>query len=101
MSERGEGLAAAMRLMDRAKELGFVFARAGFGEDAPIIGERETDCWTDSIIINGFRGDCSATRVRKSSLTADGLPNIDQVFGNAVVVLRVACEWPCERGGAE
>ena len=58
----------AKRLLDYAKQGGFVFQRTATGEDAPLVGHRVSDGCVDLIHIEGFNRDCFAWRKRMSSL---------------------------------
>ncbi|MGH3693294.1 MAG: hypothetical protein ACRDRX_04715 [Pseudonocardiaceae bacterium] len=58
----------AKRLLDYAKQGGFVFQRTAAGEDAPLVGHRVSDGYVDLIHIEGFSSDCFAWRKRMSSL---------------------------------
>lgn len=49
----GPDVAAAKRLLDRAKEGGFTFQRVAPGEDGPVLGVRETVGWRDEILLGG------------------------------------------------
>jgi hypothetical protein len=61
-------LAAAKRLLDRAKNQGFSFQRVAPGPDGPLFGQRETIEYRDEMYLGGFGDFCHATRARKSSL---------------------------------
>ena len=56
---------AAKRLLDTAKDAGFVFVRIAPGEDGPLRGIRETVNWVDEIYLAGFGDSCSAVRRRR------------------------------------
>lgn len=88
-------LAAAQRLVDEAKGLGFRFERIGTGEDAPLQGKRDGMNYVDEIYLAGFHRDCTAIRRRRSSLIVPGgLPVAERVEGDALtVLLRVLDEW--------
>ncbi|PZS23010.1 MAG: hypothetical protein DLM60_03385 [Pseudonocardiales bacterium] len=89
-------VAAAKRLLDLAKDRGFIFTRTAPGEDGPLIGRRETIEYRDQIYLAGFGDSCHATRVRKSGLLMPGgLPTIERAIGDAVTVLHaVVTDWP-------
>jgi len=89
-------LAAAKRLMDLAKDQGFVFQRVALGEDGPLLGVRESLEYRDQIYIGDFYSGCSATRARKSSLIIPGgMPVTARVEGEALIVLHtVVSDWP-------
>ncbi len=89
-------LAAAKRLLDRARDAGFTFQRIAAGEDGPLIGRRDTLDYRDQIYLAGFGDSCHATRVRKTTLLIpSGLPIIDRVIGDALTVLHtVVTDWP-------
>jgi len=88
-------LAAAERLLDAAKELGFTFQRIAPGPDGPLLGVRETAGYRDTCYLSGFGEGCSATRTRKYSLIVPGgLPVAAQVSGDALTVLHtVVSDW--------
>ncbi len=90
-------MAAAKRLLDTAKDSGFAFQRTGPGEDAPLLGVRESVEWVDEIILAGFwqPDSCCAVRRRRSSLIVPGgLTLAAEVSGDALTVLQtVVCEW--------
>ena len=104
MSLRGTGivgadgpeLAAAKRLLDLARNQGFVFQRIAPGEDGPLLGVRVSLEYHDKIYLGGFYSSCTATRARKSSLIVPGgLPVAARVEGEAPIVLHtVVCDWP-------
>jgi hypothetical protein len=94
MTESPE-LAAAKRLLDLARDQGFVLQRIAPGEDGPLVGRRETVHYRDQIYLAGFEDSCRATRARKSSLLLPGgLPITEQVTGSAVEVLIAVADWP-------
>jgi hypothetical protein len=88
---------AALRLLDDAKDRGFTFERTGPGEDAPVLGVRETVEWIDEIVLAGFweAESCCAVRRRRSSLLVPGgLPVAQRVSGDALTVLHtVLSDW--------
>jgi hypothetical protein len=90
-------LAAAKRLLDRAKSDGFAFERVAPGEDGPLLGVRESVQWRDEILLSGFwdQDSCHAVRrLRSSLLVAGGLPVAQRVHGDALTVLHtVLCDW--------
>ncbi|MGH3766557.1 MAG: hypothetical protein ACRDTX_15655 [Pseudonocardiaceae bacterium] len=92
------GLAAAKRLLDRAKCEGFTFQRIAPGEDGPLRGVRETPEFLDEIYVTGLwqPDSCSAIRRCRSSLVVPGgLPVTDRVTGDALTVLHtVVFDWP-------
>lgn len=90
-------LAAAKRLLDAAKEAGFCFQRIAPGEDAPLLGVRQSTEWLDEIHLGGFWASqsCTAIRRRRSSLVVPGgLPVAQRVSGDALTVLHtVVTDW--------
>jgi hypothetical protein len=87
---------AAKRLLDVAKDSGFAFERTGPGEDAPLLGVRESAEWVDELILAGFwmDGSCVAIRRRRSSLVVPGgQPVAQRVEGDALTVLHTVSEW--------
>lgn len=92
----GPELAAAKRLLDLARDQGFIFQRIAPGEDGPLLGVRESLEYHDKIYLGDFYSDCTATRARKSSLIVPGgLPITDRVEGEALIVLyTVVSDWP-------
>jgi hypothetical protein len=86
---------AAKRLLDTAKDAGFVFVRIAPGEDGPLRGIRETVNWVDEIYLAGFGDSCSAVRRRRWSLVVlGGLPVAERVSGSALHVLHTVADWP-------
>jgi hypothetical protein len=83
----------AKRLLDDAKQGGFVFQRMALGEDAPLVGYRVGDRCVDLIHIEGFSRDCFAWRKRTSSLIVSGDAVVHQVEGSAVEVLNQVLRW--------
>lgn len=96
MSADGPELAAAKRLLDRARDQGFSFQRLAPGEDGPLLGVRESPQYRDQIYLGDFYSGCAATRARKSSLIVPGgLPVTTRVEGEALIVLHtVVNDWP-------
>jgi hypothetical protein len=92
----GPELTAAKRLVDLARDQGFVFQRVAPGEDGPLLGVRESPEYRDQIYIGDFSSGCTATRARKSSLVVPGgLPVTTRVAGDALTVLHtVVSDWP-------
>jgi hypothetical protein len=91
----GPDVAAAKRLLDAAKRVGFAFQRVAPGEDGPLFGVRETLTYRDTCYLGGFSTGCSATRSRKSSLVTPSGPLITaRVDGDALTVLHtVLSDW--------
>lgn len=88
----------AKRLLDSAKEGGFVFQRTAPGEDAPLVGYRVAGGWVDLIHIVGFSRDCFAWRERMSSLIVSEDARVHHhVAGGAIDVLNEVLAWesPC------
>ena len=88
-------LAAALRLLDAAKDAGFSFTRLAPGEDGPLWGVRDGVEFSDRILIAGFGADCHATRSRRYSLVVPGgAPVTERVSGDALSVLHTAVfDW--------
>lgn len=87
-------LVMAKRLLDYAKLDGFQFWRVAPGEDGPLVGNRVTGDWADTIHIQGFSRDCFAWRQRRSSLIVVGQGRAErQVEGAAVDVLNEVVTW--------
>lgn len=87
-------LAAAMRLLDEAKGLGFRFERIATGPDAPLLGLRDGINYVDEIYLGGFERDCAAARRKRYSLVVPGgLPVTERITGDAVTVLLQVLEW--------
>ncbi len=84
-------------MLDEAKDRGFAFERTGPGEDAPLLGVRESVEWVDEIVLAGFSEaeSCCALRRRRSSLVVPGgLPVAERVSGDALTVLHtVLWDW--------
>jgi len=91
-------LAAAKRLLDAAKDAGFSFQRIAPGDDAPLLGVRQSTQWFDEIHLGGLWApqSCTAIRRRRSSLVVPGgLPVAQRVSGDALTVLHtVVTDWP-------
>jgi hypothetical protein len=84
----------AKRLLDYAKQCGFVFLRAAPGEDAPLVGNRVSGDWVDLIHLEGFSRDCFALRKRTSSLSIPGNSLVERrVDGSALEVLSEVLTW--------
>jgi hypothetical protein len=84
----------AQRLLDYAKQSGFVFLRAAPGEDAPLVGNRISANWVDLIHIEGFSRDCFALRKPLSSLNIPGNARVERrVDGSALEVLNEVLTW--------
>ena len=90
-------LAAAKRLLDKAKDQGFRFERVAPGEDGPLRGVRDTPEHRDEIYLAGFAApeSCTAIRRRRCSLIVPGgLPVTARVTGDALTVLHtVVSDW--------
>jgi hypothetical protein len=88
-------LRAAKRLLDLAKNQGFIFQRVGPGPDGPLFARRETIEYHDEIYLGGFDDSCHATRAHKFSLIVPGkLPITTSVSGDALTVLHtVVSDW--------
>ena len=87
----------AKRLLDYAKQGGFVFQRLAPGEDGPLVGYRIGDGWADSIRIEGFSRDCFAWRQRASSLILSQDACVQRrVEGSALNVLNEVITWESE-----
>lgn len=84
----------AKRLLDCAKQVGFMFQRAAPGEDGPLVGYRVSDDCVDLIHIEGFSRDCVACRKRISPLILfqDALVQ-RQIEGSALDVLNEVLTW--------
>lgn len=84
----------AKRLLDYAKQGGFVFQRTASGQDAPLVGHRVSDGFVDLIHIEGFSRDCFAWRKRMSSLIVPGNALVEhRVEGSALNVLNQVLGW--------
>jgi len=99
MSADSPELAAAMRLLDAAKDQGFRFQRVAPGPDGPLRGVRETPEFLDELYLAGFwePGACTAIRRRRCTLLVPGgLPVTARVEGDALTVLHtVVTDWAC------
>lgn len=89
----GPDVVIAKRLLDYAKQGGFVFQRVAPGEDAPLVGYRVGDRCVDLIHIEGFGRDCFAWRKPTSSLIVSGSAVLHQVEGSALEVLNHVLSW--------
>jgi hypothetical protein len=89
----------AKRLLDYAKQCGFVFLRAAPGEDAPLVGNRVSGDWVDLIHLEGFSRNCFALRKRTSSLSVPGNTLVERrVDGSALEVLNEVLTWELGAG---
>lgn len=87
-------LVIAMRLLDHAKLRGFQFQRSAPGEDGPLLGNRVSGAWVDTIYIEGFSHDCFAWRTRASPLIVPGDGLVERrVDGDALTVLNEVLTW--------
>lgn len=94
MSTDSPDLVIAKRLLDHAKLRGFRFRRTAPGADGPLVGQRTSDRWVDIVCLEGFSRDCSAWRVRRSSLIIPSGELIERrVDGSALTVLNEALTW--------
>jgi hypothetical protein len=90
----GADLAIAKRLLDYAKQGGFTFQRATFGEDGPLVGYRVSDDCVDLIHIEGFSRDCFAWRKRVSPLIVSRNALVQrQIEGSVLDVLNEVLTW--------
>lgn len=94
MSTDSPDLVIAKRLLEHLKMRGFHFQRTASGIDAPLVGHRLSDDWSDTILIEGFSRDCHAWRQRASFLIvpSDGLVE-RQVEGSALTVFNEVLTW--------
>jgi hypothetical protein len=84
----------AKRLLDYAKQCGFVFLRAAPGDDAPLVGNRVSGNWVDLIHIEGFSRDCFALRQPLSALSTPGNSPVERrIEGSALEVLNEVLTW--------
>ena len=87
-------LVIAMRLLDHLKLRGFQFRRCAPGEDGPLVGNRVTGDWMDTIHLEGFSRGCFAWRKRTSSLIVPGEVLVERrVHGSARDVLNEVLTW--------
>lgn len=87
MSEDGTDVARAKQLLDTLKARGFQFQRTAPGEDGPLLGNRVTEKWVDTIYFEGFSHDCVGWRQRRSSLIVPGQGLVERrVSGGALTV---------------
>jgi hypothetical protein len=94
MTSDSPDLVTAKRLLDHAKLDGFQFRRVAPGEDGPLVGNRVTGGWADTIHIQGFSRDCFAWRQRRSSLIVIGEGIVERrMEGSAVDVLNEVMTW--------
>ena len=85
-------VAAVERLLDLAKEHGFVFTPAG--EDGSLWGERAGPQWQDVLFL-GVSGHCNAVRSRRGHLVAGEPLFTERITGTALTVLHeVLYSWP-------
>lgn len=84
----------AKRLLDYARQGGFVFWRIAPGADGPLVGYRAGESWVDLIHIEGFSSDCFAWRKRASPLivSQDAMTQ-HHVEGSALDVLNAVLTW--------
>lgn len=84
----------AKRLLDYAKQSGFVFQRTVPDVDGPLAGYRVGDGWVDVVHLAGFSHDCFAWRKRVSSLiVSEGALVQRRVEGSALNVLNEMLTW--------
>lgn len=94
MSKDSPTVTTAKQLLDNLKARGFRFQRTAPGIDGPLLGNRVTAQWVDTIYIEGFSSDCFAWRQRRSSLIVPGQGLMDrQVTGGALDVLSEVLSW--------
>jgi hypothetical protein len=94
MTSDSPDLVMAKRLLDHARRDGFQFQRVAPGEDGPLVGNRVTGDWADTIHIQGFSRDCFAWRQRRSPLIVVGEGMVERrVEGSAVDVLNEVVTW--------
>ncbi|MEO7195732.1 MAG: hypothetical protein ABIZ05_13100 [Pseudonocardiaceae bacterium] len=87
-------LVTAKRLLDDLKLCGFAFRRVASVEDAPLVGNRVSGHWMDTIHLDGFSRDCAAWRTRTSTLIIPGRGLVDRrVEGSALTVLTDVLTW--------
>ena len=86
-------LAAAKRLLDRAKLGGFEFVRTASGPDGPLLGRRITGRWLDTVYLEGLSRDCHAWRQRRSPLLTPGQKAERQISGSALDILNDVLTW--------
>jgi hypothetical protein len=96
MQTNSPDVVIAMRLLDHDKLRGFEFLRVAPGEDRPLVGNRMSGGWVDTICIEGFSRDCFAWRKRNLSLIVAGNELMEcRVDGSALAVLNeVLMCWP-------
>ncbi|HKR48213.1 MAG TPA: hypothetical protein VJT72_01315 [Pseudonocardiaceae bacterium] len=84
----------AKRLLDHLTLRGFKFWRSAPGEDGPLVGNRVSGNWVDTIHIEGFSRDCFAWRKRTSSLIVPGDGLVEhRANGSALTVLNEVLTW--------
>ncbi|MGH3941067.1 MAG: hypothetical protein ACRDTG_20990 [Pseudonocardiaceae bacterium] len=94
MGSDSSDLVIAMQLLDHLKLRGFKFQRTASGADGPLVGNRVTGNWADTIYIEGFSHGCVAWRKRKSSLIVSGDGLVErQAHGSALDVLNEVLMW--------
>ncbi|MGH3906217.1 MAG: hypothetical protein ACRDTE_18850 [Pseudonocardiaceae bacterium] len=97
MSEDSPDVASAKRLLDTLKARGFQFQRTAPGEDGPLLGNRVTEEWVDTIYFEGFSHDCVGWRQRRSSLIVPDRGLVERrVTGSALTVLNEVLNWKME-----
>jgi hypothetical protein len=88
MQTNSPDVVIAMRLLDHDKLRGFEFLRVAPNEDRPLVGNRMSGGWVDTICIEGFSRDCFAWRKRNLSLIVAGNELMEcRVDGSALAVL--------------
>lgn len=96
-SPDGPDVLRAKRLLDKLKVCGFQFQRTAPGPDGPLMGQRASGAWADTVYIEGFSRDCFAWRQRRSSLIVPGEGLVErQISGDALTVLSEALTWHAE-----
>jgi hypothetical protein len=87
-------LVIAKRFLDELALRGFHFQRTAPGEDAPLVGNRAGNGWTDVIHIAGFSHGCFARRQCTSPLIVPDSELVERrVDGSALKVLSEVLGW--------
>jgi len=97
MSTDSPDVVVGKRLIDDLKVRGFQFGRTAPGPDGPLVGNRVTDRWVDTVYIDGFSSDCIVWRQRRTSLVVPSRGLIERrVAGGALIVLSEVATWETE-----
>lgn len=100
MSAGNPDMAAVERLIDELTARGFWFRHTTSGEEGPVLGNRVSDQWVDTVYLDGVNSGCLAWRQRRRSLLVPGTEATGlverRVGGGALSVLGEVLTWDPE-----